>query len=103
MNCVDSDNFSAESAPEIACIKNCQDKVYQSFQLYMGIRTRKEAMARTNIDKSAYIGMESEHSNDTGNEIIGSNQKSLNVKSVQTFMAKNKRDNKDIRLEAFKK
>lgn len=69
----------------------------------MGIRTRKEAMARTNIDKSAYIGMESEHSNDTGNEIIGSNQKSLNVKSVQTFMAKNKRDNKDIRLEAFKK
>ena len=65
LNCVDSDTFSAESAAEQACIKNCQDKTYQSFELYMGITRRQEERARLNIDKSSYIGMEIEHSNDT--------------------------------------
>jgi len=73
LNCVDSDNFSAESPAEQTCIKNCQDKVYQSFDLYMGIRTRKEAAARVAIDKAAFIGMETEHSNDTSGSIKEAN------------------------------
>ena len=65
INCVDSETFSAESPAEQTCIKNCQDKVYQSFELYMGIQYRKAMQAPHNIDKAAYIGMETEHSNDT--------------------------------------
>jgi len=35
----------------------------------MGITGRKEGQARINIDKAAFIGMETEHSNDTTGEI----------------------------------
>ena len=69
LNCVDSENFSAESPAELSCIKNCQDKTYQSFDLYMGVTTRKAAEARPYVDKSAYIGMEIEHSNDTSGHV----------------------------------
>ena len=85
LNCVDSDTFSAESPAEQTCIKNCQDKVYQSFDLYMGIRGRKDAQARIGIDKSAYIGMEVEHSNDTTGSIREQNHKTIDVRSVKNF------------------
>lgn len=39
--------------------------MYQSFELYMGVRYRKEMKAPVNVDKAAYIGMETEHANDT--------------------------------------
>lgn len=73
LNCVDSETFAAESPAEQACIKNCQDKTYQSFELYMGITRRKAAATRIPIDKSAYIGMEIEHSNDTSGDVPASN------------------------------
>jgi hypothetical protein len=83
LNCVDSDSFSAETAPEQACIRNCQDKVYSSFELYMGIRFRKETLATIPIDKSAYIEMEIEHSNDTSGKIIMPNQKTIDINSIK--------------------
>lgn len=83
LNCVDSDNFSAESPAEMTCIKNCQDKVYQSFELYMGIRARKEAAAPVSIDKSSYTGMEVEHSNDTSGQIKTENHKTINLAFVK--------------------
>lgn len=69
LNCVDSETFAAETPAEQQCIKNCQDKTYQSFELYMGIQKRKLALQRQYIDKSAYIGMEVEHSNDTSGDL----------------------------------
>lgn len=79
LNCVDSETFAAETPAEISCIKNCQDKVYRSFELYMAITTRKEAMAPPQIDKAAYIGMETEHSNDTSGAIYTQNHQTINV------------------------
>ena len=83
LNCVDSDAFAAESPAEVACIKNCQDKVYQSFELYMGVTRRKAAAAPLAIDKSAYIGMEVEHSNDTSGRITTANHKSIQLSDVK--------------------
>ena len=103
INCVDSDNFSAESPAEISCIKNCQDKVYQSFDLYMGVSMRKEAHARIAIDKAAYIGMETEHSNDTTGEIKTPNQKLIDINGVKQFSGHQQRQFKDLRLEAYAK
>ena len=103
LNCVDSDTFSAESEAEKSCITNCQDKVYASFDIYMGIRGRKEALARNNIDKAAFIGMETEHSFDTSGTIDAAGQKTINLDSIKYFVDKNQRDNKDIRTEAYKK
>ena len=103
LNCVDSDQFSAETPAEQSCIKNCQDKVYQSFDLYMGITMRKEAQARINIDKSAYIGMEVEHSNDTAGEIGEANHKTIDVAGVRHFTRKQRLDNRDLRNIAYNK
>ena len=69
----------------------------------MGITRRKEAQAPASIDKSAYIGMEVEHSNDTAGVVNAANQKTLNIASTQIFMDKNIRDNGQIRSQAFKK
>lgn len=103
LNCVDSDNFSAETPAEQSCIKNCQDKVYQSFDLYMAIRTRKEAQARIAVDKAGYIGMEVEHSNDTAGDITTENHKTIDVGGIKRFSQYQQRQHKDLRLEAFKK
>mmetsp|Transcript_22445 Transcript_22445/g.30041 ORF Transcript_22445/g.30041 Transcript_22445/m.30041 type:complete len:119 (-) Transcript_22445:100-456(-) len=103
LNCVDSDNFSAETPAEQSCIKNCQDKIYQSFDLYVGIQTRKEAQARLNVDKAAFIGMETEHSNDTSGEIREPNQKTIDVASVQRFTRRQQYVNRDLRVEAYNK
>lgn len=103
LNCVDSDQFAAETPAEQSCIKNCQDKVYQSFDLYMGITSRKEAQARIGIDKSAYIGMEIEHSNDTAGEIREANHKTIDVASVHNFTRNQQRENRDLRLQAYNK
>ena len=87
LNCVDAETFAAESPAEIACIKNCQDKVYQSFELYMGITKRKEMQAPPRIDKSAYIGMEIEHSNDTTGRMRQENHKTIDVTGIKDFNA----------------
>ena len=48
----------------------------------MGIRYRKEKNAPLNVDKSAYIGMETEHSNDTTGDADHLNQVTMNLVSV---------------------
>ena len=85
INCVDSETFSAESPAEQTCIKNCQDKVYQSFELYLGVTTRKAAEAKPYIDKSAFIGMEIEHSNDTSGEVSSYYQKTAPNVGIEEF------------------
>ena len=89
LNCVDSETFAAESPAELACIKNCQDKTYQSFDLYMGITTRKAAEAKPFIDKSAFIGMEVEHSNDTSGDVPAELQKIRPNEGLKNFQASN--------------
>lgn len=103
MNCVDSETFAAETPAEQTCIKNCQDKVYASFELYMGVRKYKEASASTVIDRSAYTGMEVEHSNDTSGSIRTQNQKTMDVQGIERFTKFQQRTNKDLRIEAYKK
>ena len=95
---MDSETFAAESTAEIACIKNCQDKVYQSFEIYMGITTRKAAGAAHYIDKSAFIGMEIEHSNDTSGHVSASIQKTAPNVGIKEFQEGNIHFNRDIRL-----
>ena len=69
----------------------------------MGIRQRKEAQSRSDIDKAAYIGMETEHSADTSGGNKEAYQKTINVASVNYFTEKNQRENKSLRIEAYKK
>ena len=69
----------------------------------MGITTRKAAIARPNIDKAAYIGMEIEHSNDTSAEIPAFFQKQAPNIGVDKFRRSNESENRNIRLEAYKK
>ena len=85
LNCVDTDAFTAESPSELSCIKNCQDKVYQSFELFMGVQYRKEMKAPATVDKSAYIGIEIEHSNDTTGDADRFNQITLQTVPIQNF------------------
>ena len=103
LNCVDSETFAAESPTELACIKNCQDKVYQSFDLYMGITTRKAASASLYIDKSTFIGMEVEHSNDTSGSVSAEFQKAQPNEGIKAFQEGNLHFNRDVRLQAYKK
>lgn len=39
-NCLDTDMFSAEKQGEILCMRNCQDKTYAAFNMYMNLRTK---------------------------------------------------------------
>lgn len=55
------------------------------------------------FDKAAYIGMEIEHSNDTSGRIKEENQKLIDVYSVQNFIRKQQKENKQVRQEAFSK
>jgi hypothetical protein len=68
LNCVDSDAFTAESESEQLCVRNCQEKTYQAFDMYMLIKQRMEAHKNTLdqvVDISTYTGMETEHGHDT--------------------------------------
>ena len=47
--------------------------------------------------------MEIEHSNDTSGEISADFQKQSLTSGVMDLVKKNQRDNKDIRLEAYRK
>ena len=103
LNCVDSEQFAAETPAEQTCIKNCQDKVYASFELYMKVRTLKESAAGIAIDRSAYTGMEVEHSNDTSGSIRQPNHKTMDIQGIQRFSKHQQRENRDLRIEAYKK
>ena len=69
----------------------------------MGIQRRKEARSRATVDKAAFIGMETEHSNDTTGEVKEQNQKLISAVSIQQFTDSQQLRNKELRLEAYKK
>ena len=48
----------------------------------MGIQYRKAAEAPFNVDKAAYIGMETEHSNDTTGDADLVNQITMNTVQI---------------------
>lgn len=48
----------------------------------MGIQYRKAAQAPINVDKAAYIGMETEHSNDTTGDADLVNQITMNTVQI---------------------
>ena len=56
-----------------------------------------------NIDKAAFIGMETEHSNDTAGEIWEQNHKTIDVASVRDFSRVQQSQNQNIRTTAYKK
>ena len=67
----------------------------------MGIRYRKEQQARVAIDKSSFIGMEVEHSNDTSGKIRDENQKAIDVSYIKGFSRDQQKSYKNLRLEAY--
>ena len=97
VNCVDSDSFAAETPAEVQCIKNCQDKVYSGFNLYMGLRSLKESAAKPNVDVAGYVGFETEHSNDTSGTITDENHKTVDIRGIKSFTARQRRELKPIR------
>jgi len=69
----------------------------------MGVQKRKLAMAPVHINKSGYIGMEVEHSNDTSGDISSFMQKRAPNVGVEDFNNTNLFENGKIREIAFKK
>ena len=62
-NCVDFDFAAPQNESEVKCIKNCQEKTYQAFDMYMRVQYNfaKNTTWRDHIDVSKYTGMEVEH------------------------------------------
>ena len=68
-NCVDFDYAAPQNDAEVKCIKNCQEKTYQAFDMYMRVayNFEKNRPLKDYLDISKYTGMEIEHGNNTGN------------------------------------
>ena len=77
--------------------------MYASFELFMKVRTLKEKQAGIVVDRSAYTGMEVEHSNDTSGSIRDPNHKTMDIQGIQRFSKHQQRNNRDLRIEAYKK
>ena len=79
-NCVEIEFMTPKDASELQCIKNCQEKTYQAFDMYMRVQynfARKQTW-RDYVDLSNYTGMEVEHGHNTadmyeqsGNALLG--------------------------------
>lgn len=81
MNCVDYENFLASDPAEQICVKNCQDKTKQAFELMLNVKMRIEACKKSNaVDLSRFTGMEVEHAHDTASVLPGK-------KGVHTYWA----------------
>jgi len=63
------DLMQAQSEDEVKCIKNCQEKTYQSFDMFMRVQYNfaKNKTFRDYVDISKYTGMEVEHGLNTAN------------------------------------
>ena len=68
-NCVEFEFAAPTTDDEIKCVKNCQAKTYQAFDMYMRVQYNfaKKETWRDYVDISNYTGMEVEHSTNTGN------------------------------------
>ena len=69
-NCVDFELGAPQNEKETTCIKNCQEKTYQAFDMYMRVEYNfaKKTTWRDHIDVSRYTGMEVEHGLNTGDK-----------------------------------
>ena len=104
-NCVDLEFMAPKGKEELECIKNCQEKTYQAFDMYMRVQynfARKQTW-RDYIDLSEYAGMEVEHSHNTANSYFQSQQAELGHFNPQQlnqnwkgFVNKAKKDNEDL-------
>ena len=68
-NCVDFDFAAPQNEQEVKCIKNCQEKTYQAFDMFMRVEYNfaKSTTVRDHVDISKYTGMEVEHGLNTAN------------------------------------
>ena len=68
-NCVDFHLNAMPNDEEMTCIKNCQTKTYQAFEMFMRVQYNFEQKrgVRDYTDLSKYTGMEVEHGNNTAN------------------------------------
>ena len=67
-NCVELEFMTPKEKSELTCVKNCQEKTYQAFDIYMRVQYNyaKKQTWRDYIDLSNYTGMEMEHGHNTG-------------------------------------
>ncbi len=58
---------AAANKGEVLCIKNCQEKTYQAFDMYMRVQYNfeKSRTYKDFVDVSKYTGMEVEHGQNT--------------------------------------
>ena len=66
-NCVEVEFMTPKEKSELICIKNCQEKTYQAFDIYMRVQYNfaKNETWRDYVDISNYTGMEVEHGHNT--------------------------------------
>ncbi len=78
-NCVDFQFGAAVGEQDSQCIKNCQAKTHQAFDMYMRVQYNfsKKKSPWDYIDMSAYTGMDSEHGLNTANLYPESNEANL--------------------------
>ena len=99
-NCLDTDMFSAEKEGEILCMKNCQDKTYAAFSMYMNLRVKQEKLRNDFTDHHSYSGLEPEHSAAT----VYIPQKAgthMQLAPAKRFIKGNATENAEIRAKAL--
>ena len=110
-NCVEIDFQSPQTDQEKQCIKNCQEKTYQAFDMYMRVQYNfaKDTTWRDHIDISKYTGMEVEHGLNTANLAPENAYSNLGhfdpsgdqQNSYKAFMAESNRRYRKLKAAAF--
>ena len=104
MNCVESGEMTAVTDGEQLCVKNCQDKTMQSFDLFMRMshHLEKKRDYRSYIDVSRYTEMEIEHGHDTESVIEILRPTHIHAPHVKTFLKDNEKRHGGLQSQAFK-
>ena len=91
--CVDSDSQSELSKGDELCIKNCQDKTYQAFNIHMAIWSRYAANRdpKQDMNLSDFVEMDVETSHDTTNSLGTKHGTHPYMRSLQIFATHNER------------
>ena len=101
---MDGEVFAAETAGEKACVLNCQEKTYASFELYMSIKQRTDAQTKTwkqTIDMSDYTEMEVEHAHDTGNTLGTKQGVHVQTATIDNYADKMRKGTEKVRARAL--
>ena len=88
---------------ETTCIKNCQTKVHNAFEMYMSAYRMKQAQkaARSYVDISKYTGMEIEHKHDTASELPHDTSPHVNVDTLKQFTTQMKKVHSGLNAKAI--